>query len=92
MKYLSLFSIFVLMFTLITAVVAGDEEENWQKFSKKSKQTLAKLGLDELMWAYKTPYEKLMFERMSKQMQRGPGVAFAELDKFLKSKAGVPGT
>jgi len=32
-----------------------------------------------------------MFERMTKQMQRGPGVAFGEVDNFLKKKAGVPG-
>ena len=64
---------------------------DFENFKEKSKQILAKLGLDELLWAYKTPYEKLMFERMSKQMQRGPGVAFSEVDRFLKKKAGVPG-
>jgi len=66
-------------------------KEGFENFKEKSKQILAKLGLDELLWAYKTPYEKLMFERMSKQMQRGPGVAFGEVDNFLKKKAGVPG-
>jgi len=73
-------------------------KENWEKFQEglesfkeKSKQTLSKLGLHPLLFAYKTPYEKLMFERMTKQMQRGPGVAFAEVDSFLKKKAGVPG-
>ena len=34
MKHLSYLFIFVLMFTLITAAVAQEEKENWQKFSK----------------------------------------------------------
>ncbi len=66
-------------------------QEKWKSFNEKSKKTLGKLGLYPLMFAYKTPYEKLMFERMTKQMQRGPGVAFGEVDNFLKKKAGVPG-
>jgi hypothetical protein len=28
---------------------------------------------------------------MASQMQRGPGIAFLEIDAFLKKKAGVPG-
>ena len=34
MKPLSLLIIFVLMPTLITSAIAGDEQENWEKFSK----------------------------------------------------------
>jgi hypothetical protein len=66
-------------------------KERMEKFNTKSKRVLTKLGLNKLLFAYKTPYEKLMFERMSKMMQRGPGIAFSEVDRFLKQKAGVPG-
>jgi len=51
-----------------------------EKFNTKSKNILTKLGLDKLMFAYKTPYQKMMYEVMSKMMQRGPGIAFLEVD------------
>ncbi|MEM5793219.1 MAG: hypothetical protein QXY45_02570 [Candidatus Aenigmatarchaeota archaeon] len=66
-------------------------EEFKEKFTQKSMPIVSKLGLYPLMFVYKTPYEKLMFDRMSKMMQRGPGVAFLEVDTWLKRKASVPG-
>ena len=64
--------------------------EKFTDFRSRFGKFLAKLGLN-LMFVYPGPYEKLMYERMSKMMQRGPGVAFLEVDTFLKRKAGVPG-
>jgi hypothetical protein len=66
-------------------------KENLGRIEAKSKEALRKLGLADLMFFYKTPYEKLMHSRMARQMQRGPGIAFLEIDAFLKKKAGVPG-
>ncbi len=66
-------------------------QEKLEKISGKSKKIFNKLGLDYLMFWYPTPYNKMMYEIMSKMMQRGPGVAFLEVDQFLKKKAGVPG-
>lgn len=43
-----------------------------------------------LMFAYPGPYEKMMKERMTKMMQRAPGIAFRDIDLWLKSKSGVP--
>ena len=75
------------------AVVKGFEsfKQNLGKIESQSKEVLRKLGLDGLLFFYKTPYEKLMHSRMARQMQRGPGIAFLEIDAFLKKKAGVPG-
>ncbi|GEM_PF-879329 len=66
-------------------------KEKFENFRGKSKKILKKLGLDPLLFWYPTPYEKMMAERMTKMIQRGPGMAFLEVDQFLKKKAGVPG-
>lgn len=51
---------------------------------------LNKLGI-EVMFAYPGPYEKLMYERMSKMMQLGPGRAHGTISEYLKKAGGVPG-
>ncbi len=43
-----------------------------------------------LMIAYPGPYEKLMQQRMTKMMQRAPGIAFRDIDLWLKKAGGVP--
>jgi len=43
-----------------------------------------------LMFAYPGPYEKLMQQRMTKMMQRAPGIAFRDIDLWLKKAGGVP--
>jgi len=42
------------------------------------------------MFLYPGPYEKFMHERMSKMMQRGPGLAFLAVDTWFKKSAKVP--
>ena len=42
------------------------------------------------MIAYPGPYEKLMQQRMTKMMQRAPGIAFRDIDLWLKKAGGVP--
>lgn len=49
---------------------------------------LGNLGIN-LLFVYPGPYEKFMHERMTKMMQRGPGIAFLTVDQWLKRAAGV---
>jgi len=71
---------------------------DFEKFRKSIKTSTSKtsnfmskmFGLN-LMWSYPGPYEKMMFERMTKMMQRGPGEAFTNIDIFLKRGVGVQG-
>lgn len=48
------------------------------------------LGID-LMFIYPGTYEKLMFDRMSKMYQLGPGKTHGAVTNYLKKGAGVPG-
>lgn len=73
-------------------------KEKFQNLKEKKKQfqlglekLLLKLGIEHLTFVYPGPYEHLMYERMSKMMQRGPGVEFDIVDRYLKKGAGVPG-
>jgi hypothetical protein len=49
-----------------------------------------KLGIN-ARFAYPGPYEKLMYERMSKMMQLAAGYPFNMIADWLKNSAGVPG-
>ncbi len=51
---------------------------------------LGRMGIN-AQFAYAGPYEKFMFERMTKMMQLAPGIAHITISEFLKKAAGVPG-
>lgn len=67
-----------------------ERKEKLDASKKKIADFFDKLGL-KFFWGYPGPYERFMFERLSKMMQRGPGIAFLEVDAWLKKQAGVPG-
>ena len=64
-------------------------KEGLTKIRSTLANLLSSLGI-QLMFLYPGPYEKFMHERMSKMMQRGPGLAFLAVDTWFKKSAKVP--
>ncbi len=71
--------------------------EEFEEFKKKTKEFsrnisdfLSKFGID-MRFAHAGTYEKFMFERMTKMMQLGPGIAHITISEYLKKASGVPG-
>lgn len=65
-------------------------KENIHRIRISIGEFLSKFGID-LMFVYPATYEKLMYERMSKMMQLGPGEAFIAVDTWIKNRVGAPG-